>query len=66
MVTFYFLVFLQAGVPLTPKGSQPLKDNFFRTPGGVTSSPIMSSTPNGGSQGPVYVSQRKLDVGGDD
>ncbi|XP_018410283.1 PREDICTED: transcription factor E2F8 [Nanorana parkeri] len=56
----------QAGVPLTPKGSQPLKDNFFRTPGGVTSSPIASATPNGGSQGPVYISQRKLDVGGED
>lgn len=63
---FHLFAVPQAGVPLTPKGSQPLKDNFFRTPGGVTSSPIMSSTPNGGSQGPVYVSQRKLDVGGDD
>ncbi|KAM5138272.1 transcription factor E2F8 isoform 1-T2 [Mantella aurantiaca] len=56
----------QAGVPLTPKGSQPLKDNFFRTPGGVSSSPIPSANPKEGSQGPVYVSQRKLDVGGDD
>ncbi|XP_072278410.1 transcription factor E2F8 isoform X2 [Pyxicephalus adspersus] len=55
----------QNGVPLTPKGSQPLKDTFFRTPGGVTSSPIASAANNGGSQGPVYISQRKLDVGED-
>ncbi|XP_068117310.1 transcription factor E2F8 [Hyperolius riggenbachi] len=53
-------------VPVTPKGSPLLKDNFFRTPGGVVSSPNASAAPNGGSQGPVYISQRKLDVGGDD
>ncbi|KAM4012544.1 transcription factor E2F8 [Anomaloglossus baeobatrachus] len=55
----------QSGVPLTPKGSEPLKDNFFRTPGGLTSSPMDSITYTGASQGAVLVSQRKLDVGGD-
>ncbi|XP_069824145.1 transcription factor E2F8 isoform X2 [Dendropsophus ebraccatus] len=51
----------QPGIPLTPKGSQPLKDTFFRTPGGLTSSPV-----NSAAQGPVVVPQRKLDVGGED
>ncbi|KAM9301613.1 transcription factor E2F8 [Gastrophryne carolinensis] len=63
---FTIFALQQAGVPLTPKGSQPVKDNFFRTPGGVASSPIGSIAPKGGSQGPVYISQRKLDVGSDD
>ncbi|KAM3919711.1 transcription factor E2F8 [Leptodactylus fuscus] len=56
----------QPGVPLTPKGCQPLKDSFFRTPGGLTSSPLGSSTCTGASQGTVLVSQRKLDVGGEE
>ncbi|XP_056383757.1 transcription factor E2F8 [Hyla sarda] len=49
----------QPSVSLTPKGSQPLNDSFFRTPGGLTSSP-----PD--SQGSLLVSQRKLDVGGEE
>ncbi|XP_075044543.1 transcription factor E2F8 isoform X2 [Mixophyes fleayi] len=53
----------QPGVPLTPTGSQPLKDSFFHTPGG----PIDSTAPaGGGSQGTVLLPQRKLDVGSED
>ncbi|XP_073434428.1 transcription factor E2F8 [Dendrobates tinctorius] len=60
---FTFYALQQPGVPLTPKGSQPLKDSFFRTPGGLTSSPVNSITCTEASQGAVLVSQRKLDVG---
>ncbi|XP_063802459.1 transcription factor E2F8 [Pseudophryne corroboree] len=56
----------QPGVPLTPKGSQPHKDNFFHTPGGLTSSPVGSAATDGGTQGPILISQRKLDVGSED
>ncbi|XP_069596438.1 transcription factor E2F8 [Ranitomeya imitator] len=63
---FTFYALQQPGVPLTPKGSQPLKDSFFRTPGGLTSSPTNSITCSEASQGAVLVSQRKLDVGGDE
>ncbi|XP_040265048.1 transcription factor E2F8 isoform X6 [Bufo bufo] len=56
----------QPGVPLTPKGSQPQKDSFFRTPGGLTSSPVDSTTCTAASQGTVLISQRKLDVGGEE
>ncbi|KAG8564759.1 hypothetical protein GDO81_016586 [Engystomops pustulosus] len=56
----------QPGVPLTPKGSQPLKDSFFRTPGGLTSSPIGSTTCPSASPGTSLISQRKLDVGADE
>ncbi|XP_066439671.1 transcription factor E2F8 isoform X1 [Eleutherodactylus coqui] len=53
----------QPGVPLTPTGSQPLKDSFFHTPGGPTSSPAGSTTCPATFQGTPLVSQRKLDVG---
>ncbi|XP_075694235.1 transcription factor E2F8 [Rhinoderma darwinii] len=56
----------QPGVPLTPKGSQPLKDSLFRTPGGVMTSSVESATYNGASPGTVLISQRKLDVGGEE
>lgn len=55
----------QPGVPLTPKGCQPLKDSFFRTPGGVTSSPVNTAY-IAAAEGSVLISQRKLDVGGEE
>lgn len=57
----------QTSVPLTPKGSQPVEENFFRTPGGVTTSDSSSpSDPTSAtklSMGAVSIPQRKLDVG---
>ncbi|XP_069078015.1 transcription factor E2F8 isoform X2 [Pleurodeles waltl] len=57
----------QPTVPLTPKGSQPVEENFFRTPGGVTMSASSSpSDPTGATKlfmGAVSIPQRKLDVG---
>ncbi|XP_075423295.1 transcription factor E2F8 isoform X2 [Ascaphus truei] len=56
----------QPSVPVTPKGSQVPQESFFRTPGGLTSSPTNSAASNHVTQGPVLVSQRKLDVGSED
>ncbi|KAM4617189.1 transcription factor E2F8 isoform 2-T2 [Discoglossus pictus] len=55
----------QPGVPVTPKGSQLFQECFFRTPGGLMSSPPDSAPCNNVPPGSLLVSQRKLDVGTD-
>ncbi|XP_053305182.1 transcription factor E2F8 [Spea bombifrons] len=56
----------QPGVPVTPKSAQTLRDSFFQTPGGVTSSPINPPSVDGAPAGTILNSQRKLDVGAED
>ncbi|XP_044536964.1 transcription factor E2F8-like [Gracilinanus agilis] len=57
-------------VPVTPKGSQLMTENFFRTPGGP--SKLLASTcddldgANKASLGPLFVPQRKLEVSTED
>ncbi|XP_038620675.1 transcription factor E2F8 isoform X1 [Tachyglossus aculeatus] len=57
-------------VPLTPKGSQLVAENFFRTPGGPTKLSDSSSTNSNGasksSLGNLFVPQRKLEVSSED
>nr|QOY46832.1 E2F transcription factor 8 [Ambystoma velasci] len=57
----------QSSMPLTPKGTQPVEEHFFRTPGGVTtmsaSSPTDAGSTSKSSVGAVSIPQRKLDVG---
>ncbi|XP_003412019.1 transcription factor E2F8 isoform X1 [Loxodonta africana] len=60
----------QEPVPVTPKGSQLVAENFFRTPGGPTK-PIGSSCmdfdgANQTSLGTPFVPQRKLEVSAED
>ncbi|KAM4723190.1 transcription factor E2F8 [Rhinophrynus dorsalis] len=63
---FTVFTFQQPGVPVTPNGCQQLHENFFRTPGRLTSIPTESGASNNNSVGPVLISQRKLDVGTED
>lgn len=60
----------QQPVPVTPKGSQLVAENFFRTPGGPTkptSSPYTDfDGANKTSFGTLFVPQRKLEVSTED
>lgn len=60
----------QQPVPVTPKGSQLVAENFFRTPGGPTkptSSPYTDfDGANRTSFGTLFVPQRKLEVSTED
>ncbi|XP_027388102.1 transcription factor E2F8 isoform X2 [Bos indicus x Bos taurus] len=60
----------QQPVPVTPKGSQPVAESFFRTPGGPTKPTGSPCTDFDGanytSVGTLLVPQRKLEVSAED
>uniref|UniRef100_A0A8C2RZL8 Transcription factor E2F8 n=1 Tax=Capra hircus TaxID=9925 RepID=A0A8C2RZL8_CAPHI len=60
----------QQPVPVTPKGSQPVAESFFRTPGGPTnptgSTCVDFDGANHTSIGTLFVPQRKLEVSTED
>ncbi|XP_074130108.1 transcription factor E2F8 isoform X1 [Sminthopsis crassicaudata] len=59
----------QQPVPVTPKGSQLMTENFFRTPGGPTKLAPTCDDLDGArktSLGPLFVPQRKLEVSTED
>ena len=57
-------------VPVTPKGSQPVAESFFRTPGGPTkptgATCMDFDGANHTSVGTLFVPQRKLEVSAED
>lgn len=60
----------QQPVPVTPKGSQPVAESFFRTPGGPTkptgATCMDFDGANHTSVGTLFVPQRKLEVSAED